>query len=70
MCSQPVRTQKDFCPDSAAVSIKRVGQSPVFAPNEDDWGVALRSVIKAVSEEEPLERAAEWPQVEREGLLP
>lgn len=68
--SQAVRLPKTFRFDVDEVAIRRVGDSVILTPLRGDWAFKLRSVFDLFSDVEPFSREPEWPQHERESLLP
>ena len=59
--SQAVRLPKSYRFDAKEVAIRRVGDSIILTPLVADWASQVRSAFF---------RAPEWPQAERESLLP
>jgi antitoxin VapB len=68
--SQAVRLPKSYRFDAKEVAIRRVGDSIILTPLVADWASQVRSAFANFSDAEPFVRAAEWPQPERESLLP
>jgi antitoxin VapB len=68
--SQAVRLPKSYRFDTTEVAIRRVGDSIILTPLVADWASQVRSVFDNFSDAEPFVRAPEWPQDEREPLLP
>lgn len=68
--SQAVRLPKSYRFDVDEVSIRRVGDSVILTPVHVGWSKSVRSVFDSFSDVEPLSREPEWPQQERESLLP
>jgi antitoxin VapB len=68
--SQAVRLPKSYRFDTTEVAIRRVGDSIILTPLAADWASQVRSVFDNFSDSEPFVRAPEWPQDERESLLP
>lgn len=68
--SQAVRLPKSYRFDVDEVAIRRVGDSVILTPMRGDWALRVRSAFDLFSDVEPFSREAEWPQHERESLLP
>lgn len=68
--SQAVRLPKSFRFNVGEVSIRRVGNSVVLTPVETDWALRVRSVFDGLAGDEAFSREPEWPQSERDALLP
>ena len=69
--SQAVRLPKDFRFDVAQVSVRRIGKSLILTPLNEERAAQVQAVFDAwATQGVILERAKEWPQSERETLLP
>ena len=68
--SQAVRLPKSYRFDAKEVAIRRVGDSIILTPLVADWASQVRSAFDNFSDAEAFFRAPEWPQAERESLLP
>ena len=69
--SQAVRLPKEYRFDGSEVFIRRVGNSVILTPKEQDWAAQVRAAFAQPGvEHEPLERPEEWTQVERDQLWP
>ena len=68
--SQAVRLPKSYRFDAKEVAIRRVGDSIILTPLVADWASQVRAAFDNFSDAEPMIRAPEWPQAERESLLP
>jgi antitoxin VapB len=70
--SQAVRLPKAFRFATSEVTIERQGDAVILRPKLDSatWGQQVLAAVAAVDGDFKLERAEEWPQTDREPLLP
>lgn len=70
--SQAVRLPKAFRFSTKEVSIERQGDAVILRPKLDaaTWAQQLTAAVAAFGPGMALERAADWPQANREALLP
>jgi antitoxin VapB len=70
--SQAVRLPKAFRFSTSEVTIERQGDAVILRPKLDNatWGQQVLAAVAAFDSDFKLERADEWPQTERESLLP
>ena len=70
--SQAVRLPKAFRFATAEVTIERQGDAVILRPKLDQatWAQQLLTAVAAFDSDIKLERPIEWPQSDRESLLP
>lgn len=70
--SQAVRLPKAFRFSTAEVTIERQGDAVVLRPKPDTetWAQQMLAAVAAFEPDFKLERSDEWPQTDREPLLP
>lgn len=70
--SQAVRLPKEFRFTTKEVTIERLGDAVILRPKLDSasWAQQLMAAVAAFDPDLKLERASEWPQTDREPLLP
>lgn len=70
--SQAVRLPKAFRFNTAEVTIERQGDAVVLRPKLDreTWAQQMLAAVAAFEPDFKLERSDEWPQADRESLLP
>ena len=70
--SQAVRLPKAFRFNTAEVTIERQGDAVVLRPKPDreTWAQQVLAAVAAFEPDLKLERSDEWPQPDREPLLP
>lgn len=70
--SQAVRLPKEFRFDTKEVTIERQGDAVVLRPKPDSgtWGQQVMDAVAAFGCDFKIERSGEWPQTDREQLLP
>ena len=70
--SQAVRLPKAFRFNTAEVTIERQGDAIVLRPKPDreTWAQQVLAAVAAFEPDLKLERSDEWPQPDREPLLP
>lgn len=70
--SQAVRLPKAFRFNTAEVTIERQGDAVVLRPKPDreTWAQQVLAAVAAFEPDFKLERGDEWPQTDREPLLP
>jgi antitoxin VapB len=70
--SQAVRLPKAFRFATSEVTIERQGDAVILRPKLDNatWGQQVLAAVAAFGPDFKLERAEEWPQKDREPLLP
>lgn len=70
--SQAVRLPKAFRFNTAEVTIERQGDAVVLRPKPDSetWAQQVLAAVAAFEPDFKLERGDEWPQADREPLLP
>ncbi len=70
--SQAVRLPKAFRFSTSEVTIERQGDAVILRPKLDSatWAQQLKEAVAAFEPGLALERAEEWPQTDREPLLP
>lgn len=70
--SQAVRLPKAFRFNTAEVTIERQGDAVVLRPKPDreTWAQQVLAAVAAFEPDFKLERGDEWPQADREPLLP
>jgi len=70
--SQAVRLPKAFRFTTSEVTIERQGDAVILRPKLDNatWGQQVLAAVAAFDPDFKLERAEEWPQTDREPLLP
>jgi antitoxin VapB len=70
--SQAVRLPKAFRFTTAEATIERQGDALILRPKLDaaSWAQQLEQAVSAFATEPQLTRAEEWPQADREPLLP
>jgi antitoxin VapB len=70
--SQAVRLPKAFRFTTTEATIERQGDAIILRPKLDaaSWAEQLVGAVNAFSDEPKLARSQEWPQAEREPLLP
>lgn len=70
--SQAVRLPKAFRFATKEVTIERQGDAVILRPkpDHDAWVRQVMDAVAAFAEGPRLERADEWPQADREALLP
>ena len=70
--SQAVRLPKAFRFATSEVTIERQGDAVILRPKLDNatWGQQVLAAVTAFGPDFKLERAEEWPQSDREPLLP
>ena len=70
--SQAVRLPKAFRFDTKEVTIERQGDAVILRPKFDDetWAQQLSVAVNAFDPGFQIQRAEDWPQAEREALLP
>lgn len=64
--SQAVRLPKAMRFDVDEVIVKRVGDSLLLTPIQRDWAERVHAAFAALGQIEPMERATDWGQSERE----
>lgn len=67
--SQAVRLPKSCRFVGAEVYARRVGNSVVLSPKNDDWAAVVEAMFAGFANAEPIERAPEWEQADREPLV-
>jgi len=70
--SQAVRLPKAFRFATSEVTIERHGDAVILRPKLDSatWAQQVLAAVAAFDGDFKLERAEEWPQTDREPLLP
>ncbi len=70
--SQAVRLPKAFRFNTAEVTIERQGDAVVLRPKPDGeaWAQQVLAAVAAFGPDFKLGRSEEWPQADREPLLP
>jgi antitoxin VapB len=70
--SQAVRLPKAFRFATSEVTIERQGDAVILRPKLDSatWGQQVLAAVAAFDGDFKLERAEEWPQTDREPMLP
>lgn len=70
--SQAVRLPKAFRFSTKEVTIERQGDAIVLRPKLDSasWAQQVLAAVAAFDSDFRLERSEEWPQADREPLLP
>ena len=70
--SQAVRLPKAFRFATSEVTIERHGDAVILRPKRDSatWAQQVLAAVAAFEPDFKLERAEEWPQSDREPLLP
>jgi antitoxin VapB len=70
--SQAVRLPKAFRFTTSEVTIERQGDAVILRPKLDSatWGQQVLAAVAAFDGDFKLARAEEWPQTDREPLLP
>ena len=70
--SQAVRLPKAFRFSTSEVTIERQGDAVILRPKLDNatWAQQVLAAVAAFDSDFKLERADEWPQLDRESLLP
>lgn len=70
--SQAVRLPKAFRFSTSEVTIERQGDAVILRPKLDSatWAQQVLAAVAAFDNDVKLERADEWPQPDREQLLP
>jgi antitoxin VapB len=70
--SQAVRLPKAFRFATSEVTIERQGDAVILRPKLDNaaWAQQVLAAVAAFDQDFKLERADEWPQSDREPLLP
>ena len=70
--SQAVRLPKAFRFGTKEVTIERQGDAIILRPKYDDetWAQQLSAAVNAFEPDFKIKRAEDWPQAEREALLP
>ncbi len=70
--SQAVRLPKAFRFNTTEVTIERQGDAVVLRPKPDreTWAQQMLAAVAAFEPDFKLERSDEWPQTDREPLLP
>ena len=70
--SQAVRLPKAFRFNTAEVTIERQGDAIILRPKPDreTWAQQVLAAVAAFDPDFKLERSDEWPQTDREPLLP
>jgi antitoxin VapB len=70
--SQAVRLPKAFRFATSEVTIERQGDAVILRPKLDSatWAQQVLAAVAAFDTDVKLERADEWPQPDREPLLP
>ena len=70
--SQAVRLPKAFRFSTSEVTIERQGDAVILRPKLDSatWAQQVLAAVAAFDTDVKLERADEWPQPDREQLLP
>ena len=70
--SQAVRLPKAYRFATREVTIERQGDAVILRPKPDHaaWGEQLMAAVSAFDPAFQLERAEDWPQPDREALLP
>ena len=70
--SQAVRLPKAFRFATSEVTIERQGDAVILRPKLDSatWAQQVLTAVAAFDPDFKLERACEWPQSEREPMLP
>lgn len=70
--SQAVRLPKAFRFMTKEVTIERQGDAVILRPKFDDetWAQQLRVAVNAFDPDFKIVRVEDWPQAEREALLP
>ena len=70
--SQAVRLPKEFRFATKEVTIERQGSAIVLRPKPDSatWAQQVLAAVAAFDHDFKIERGDEWPQTDREPLLP
>ncbi len=70
--SQAVRLPKAYRFDTKEVSIERQGDAVILRPKLDSatWAQQMMAAVAAFERDFKIERSDEWPQTDREQLLP
>lgn len=70
--SQAIRLPKAFRFNTAEVTIERQGDAVVLRPklDSDTWAQQVLAAVAAFEPDFKLERGDEWPQADREAMLP
>ena len=70
--SQAVRLPKAFRFGTKEVTIERQGDAVILRPKFDDeaWAQQLSAAVHAFDPDFKIQRAQDWPQADREALLP
>ena len=70
--SQAIRLPKAFRFDTAEVTIERQGDAVVLRPklDSDTWAQQVLAAVAAFEPNFIFERSDEWPQADREHMLP
>lgn len=70
--SQAVRLPKAFRFSTKEVTIERQGDAIVLRPKPDSasWAQQMLAAVAAFDRDFKLERSEDWPQADRETLLP
>ena len=70
--SQAVRLPKAFRFDTKEVTIERQGDAVILRPKFDDeaWAQQMNAAVHAFDPDFKIQRAQDWPQADREALLP
>jgi antitoxin VapB len=70
--SQAVRLPKAFRFEGSEVLVERQGDAVILRPklDKETWAQQIVSAVAAFDRDFRIERAEEWPQSDREPLLP
>lgn len=70
--SQAVRLPKAFRFTTKEVTIERQGDAVILRPKLDDatWAQQVLAAVEAFGPDMQVQRADDWPQADRESLLP
>jgi antitoxin VapB len=70
--SQAVRLPKAYRFGTKEVTIERQGDAVILRPKFDDeaWAQQLNAAVHAFDPDFKIQRAEDWPQTDRETLLP
>lgn len=66
--SQAVRLPKSCRFETAEVWARRVGNSVILTPRQDDWAASVRALFAAFEDDAMPPRSDDWPQHARKPI--